>query len=59
MSDKLSHDLADENIPGVIVEVTPAEAERQGSFTEDAISLADVKDAAIDVEPDEENHHGE
>jgi len=59
MNDKISHEIEDENIPGVIVALTPAEAERQGIFIEDAISLDDVEAATADIAPDEDVHHGE
>lgn len=58
MKQKISHEIADESIPGVVVEVTPAEAERQGAFVEDAITLADAEAAALDVAPEEEDRHG-
>lgn len=58
MNPKISHDMADESIPGAVIEVTPAEAERQGAFVEDAITLADAEEAVIDIAPDEDENHG-
>ncbi|MBR2124358.1 MAG: hypothetical protein IJ934_04180 [Acetobacter sp.] len=47
---KISYDMADADMPGVLVAVTPAEAERLGMFKEDAVSLEDVLAAATHEE---------
>jgi hypothetical protein len=49
MEPKLSRDLADAMIPGVAVEMTPAEAERFGAFEETAVSAEDADDASLDL----------
>lgn len=46
----VSTDLADLITPGVVVEVSPAEAEAMGAFEEDALDAEAAWDANADVE---------
>ena len=45
-----STNMADFGLPGVIVEVSPEEAEAWGAFQEDALTEADAKESAFDTE---------
>ena len=44
--------LLDSQIPGFQAEFDPDEAERAGAFVEDALSVEDALESAIDIEPD-------
>lgn len=44
----VSQSLDDLLVPGVIVEVTPDEADRLGAFEEDALGAGDAWDANLD-----------
>lgn len=46
----LAAKLDDAFVPGFEVEFTPDEAEALGAFAEDALSEADAKASAIDIE---------
>ncbi|HDR0678823.1 TPA: conjugal transfer protein TraD [Pasteurella multocida] len=42
--------MSDANIPGVIVEFSPEEAEFLGAFRDDSMELADIIAGSLDLE---------
>ncbi|HEP1082306.1 TPA: conjugal transfer protein TraD [Pasteurella multocida] len=42
--------MSDANIPGVIVEFSPEEAEFLGAFRDDSMDLADIIAGSLDLE---------
>lgn len=55
---RLSDDLADLLVPGVVVELDAGQAESLGAFEEPALSEADAWDANADLETSEAGHGG-
>lgn len=47
--DVIEHKMLDANIPGVIVEFSPEEAEFLGAFRDDSMELADVIAGSLDL----------
>ncbi|HHE3601792.1 hypothetical protein [Pasteurella multocida] len=48
--DVIAAKMSDANIPGVIVEFSPEEAEFLGAFRDDSMELADIIAGSLDLE---------